>query len=386
MNPETILIEHPTLSDYPRIRQIATLSFKDVAKRPAAVKRMHEERWYKPRNLFVARVRGDIVSVLGIREGTLWIEGVAFPAGMLGTVCTHPDRRGRGIGGALVQRAIRYMTDARVAISYLHTIPERFGFYGRLGFVRAEMPRSHVVADASALAGSGPAHAERPSGPRVISKLNALYEGHFGRLTGGWSRDEEFWRARLAGLPNIWFPAPYAFYLDDARRPSAYAVVEPGEKSWAVLELAGDERAPEPVLSVLRHIAGEASAAGAGSLVIDVSERDPLFPVLVHVGEPREERTSNVFLAAQDTRRFLPLAERVLTARARRAGTRIALTPTDRGIGIEIDQGKLAIEWNALAALMYNGTGCGAGPQAGVPPPEWLLPATHPRRSPLDRY
>ena len=165
MDPEQITIERPTLREYARVKEVVALSFKDVAARPKALARMHEERWYEPQDLFVAKVGGELVSSLGIRKGVLWIQGVAFSAGMLGTVCAHPDWRGRGIGSVLMRHAIRHMTDSGLAISYLHTIPPRFGFYERLGYVRAEMPRTAIELDSRAVASSMRKAASGSRGP-----------------------------------------------------------------------------------------------------------------------------------------------------------------------------------------------------------------------------
>ena len=60
--------------------------------------------------------------------------GIGVPAGLVGTVCTAAAVRGQGVGSFLMRASFEHMQRHRLAVSCLHTSPERFGFYRRLGF------------------------------------------------------------------------------------------------------------------------------------------------------------------------------------------------------------------------------------------------------------
>jgi len=60
-------------------------------------------------NLRVIVQDGNPISHVGIWEGTILIYGCLFKVGMIGSVCTHPDHRGRGYASALVKDAFSKM-------------------------------------------------------------------------------------------------------------------------------------------------------------------------------------------------------------------------------------------------------------------------------------
>ena len=60
-------------------------------------------------NLRVIVQDGNPISHVGIWEGKILIYGCSFKVGMIGSVCTHPDHRGRGYASALVKDAFSKM-------------------------------------------------------------------------------------------------------------------------------------------------------------------------------------------------------------------------------------------------------------------------------------
>ena len=67
----------------------------------------------------------------------MWVAAVAVPVRTVGTVCTHPDYRARGIGRTLMGFADEVRRAEEVVLSRLHTSVARWAFYGRCGYVKA---------------------------------------------------------------------------------------------------------------------------------------------------------------------------------------------------------------------------------------------------------
>jgi predicted N-acetyltransferase YhbS len=93
-----------------------------------AAERLREGRLPAPNLSFVASDRGHVIGT-----ARLWnvSAGAARPALLLGPIAVHPDHRCRGVGGALVQRALEEAKRlGHHAIMLVGDAPyyERFGF------------------------------------------------------------------------------------------------------------------------------------------------------------------------------------------------------------------------------------------------------------------
>jgi GNAT superfamily N-acetyltransferase len=80
----------------------------------------------EPQGCFVVDVDGDVV---GLTTTTTY-GAVAW----LGNVIVHPDRRGQGLGEAVVRRALTFLDEADVDTVRLNAYPDLVPFYKRLGF------------------------------------------------------------------------------------------------------------------------------------------------------------------------------------------------------------------------------------------------------------
>ncbi len=57
-------------------------------------------------DLYITRIDGRLVSLVGVYRQTMVCDGLEVPVACLGSVCTHPDYRGRGLAGDLTDLAI----------------------------------------------------------------------------------------------------------------------------------------------------------------------------------------------------------------------------------------------------------------------------------------
>ncbi len=88
------------------------------------------EKKYINRHL-VVRDKGAIIGQLAIHPVQMRLEGgLLLRAGGIGTVATHPERRGEGIMGRLLQVATRIMGERAYDFSILGGDRQRYGWFG----------------------------------------------------------------------------------------------------------------------------------------------------------------------------------------------------------------------------------------------------------------
>lgn len=90
-------------------------------------------RALSPRGCFVAEEGGTVVGVLT----TTPYERLAF----LGAVIVRPDRRGRGVGRAMMEAALHHLDESGIETVRLYAYLNQVGFYASLGF----RPEDRVV-------------------------------------------------------------------------------------------------------------------------------------------------------------------------------------------------------------------------------------------------
>jgi predicted acetyltransferase len=357
-----------------------------------------DEPWYDPEHLLVAEIDGRVVSQMGIRDGHLWIAGHPCPAGLVGTVCTLPEYRGRGIGARMIQASLGWMAKRGLALSYLHTIPERYAFYGRQGYKLSVIHEPKAVLHP----GDGRTVGDTPEGINIrrASRGDArackkLYEEHYGRMSGAWSRTEVFWERRLSGKPKLWSPGIPEFWVAESPEVQAYlALVR--EPDCRIVELAarpgsGEDAAVALVSAVIQD-------GPSGEVGITLSPRDPLWDRLAAFRPEDRSGEGHVMLRVQDRGCFLDCAETILAPRARAEAIAPEVQFTDGGPPLRVeDSGRplvVAASIHDLCALVYNGKRLDALVEDGSVDrregaPEDLravFPDTLSARCPLDGY
>ena len=207
--------------------------------------------------LFGERAAGELLAVEEQREvraacGLLVRELVCgrerLRVGLIGSVCTHPEHRGRGLGRRLLGRAEARLAELGCTLVWLWA--DDAGFYERLGWRRAGCEVVFAL-DALALeqvARDGAARL-RAAAPDDFAALHRLYEAHATRVdrTLGESR------ALLSG------PGIATLVLERGRDVVAYACLGRGaDLAGCVHEWAG---APDDVLRLVREHAARCGAS-----------------------------------------------------------------------------------------------------------------------------
>jgi hypothetical protein len=290
----------------------------------------------------------------------------------VGTVCTLPDYRGQGIGAGMLRYSFELLRGAGVALSYLHTIPARHNFYRRLGYAPSVHQQVAMTVDLASLDRGllrqySPDHPDfrlRPALPADASILDRLYQETARRGTGAWSREELFWKRRLAGYPKLWLAGCPGFELLLGPEPLAYrAAIREGGR-WLVVEVAYAQGAEDAVRRLLAADIIAAEQADADRVDVTLPpwmEPEELLAVFLASAQRKWE---TVFLRVHDEARFLELAQPILTERADSTNLRVSLsvhgTPSR---SVEFGSGSiplaLSLGPSPLAALFYNGEALG---------------------------
>ena len=345
-----VVVRPLVVDDYPLVKDIIAESFADhIRQNPDGLAEYELEPWYDPAHLLVAEVDGKVVSHMGVRDGVLWIQGRQVKAGLIGTVCTAAGHRGEGIGALLLQASFRWIEERGLEMSYLHTSPERFGFYGRQEYRLAEMDSPQCILSAPSSPPDVNGYRIRQAEATDADSCNRLYEETFGKLTGAWSRTPEFWVRRLTRRPKLWSTGRPEFWVAEADGPVAYLALE-GEEP-AIPELGGDHGA----LAALVHHAFQQT--GALTLRAPIGRDREVCRDLGPFSPELSTGPGAVMVRVHQEEAFLQVAGEILQERTQAAGVRVTLR-TERQTIQAGDSGELlefTLSIHDLCSLMYNG-------------------------------
>lgn len=344
--------------DYPAVKEIIAESFaQHVDDNPDALAQLEQEPWYDPDHLLVAEIDGRPVSQLGVRDGVLWMAGSAVPAGLIGTVCTREQYRGRKIGSQLLRYAFAWMEERDLAISYLHTGPDRHAFYGRLGYKKSVIEYPRLILNPPQLVLSPTDAHVRPATPADAPILDALYASCYGRAASAWSRSIPFWERRIQRLPKLW-SRPLTFLVAGETQPLAYLAVEEAEGAGTIQEFACLPGAEDLAASLLQQKLKDWQNRSFQVADLAVASTHPLRPLADALSPEDKTSYDIVFIRVQAEKVFLQSIRPLLEERARSAGIELTVSLWGAGHSFTIGSGKplhLELQIGDLTALLYNG-------------------------------
>ncbi|MCL2677576.1 MAG: GNAT family N-acetyltransferase [Clostridiales bacterium] len=189
---------------------------------------------YRPERTLCCFERGEPAASLQLAPYRLHLRGQEMEASYIVGVVTSPDRRGRGLGSALMGHALRELQKSGVPLALL--LPACPGFYFPLGFAYCyEFNAWHIpLASLRPLARGGGEWREVDMG-KDIPALRALYGAQTRGRNGFILRDEHNWCNFLAehkgegGFSRLWLKEGEARgYLLYALKDKVFHVTEMG--------------------------------------------------------------------------------------------------------------------------------------------------------------
>ncbi len=166
------------------------------------VERYRAEPWYHP-DLFRGAFDGDTLVGGYLFDERIWRIGAArLRTACLGAVCVRPDRRGEGIGAALVEDVLPHARERGLDLVLLDGVP---GYYHRFGYVDVHDYEHHVFARAEIAALPRPAIQVRDARAEDAPALLDLFDATFGAIDGSFDRDlgDQRWRLAHKGRMHV---------------------------------------------------------------------------------------------------------------------------------------------------------------------------------------
>ena len=208
------------------------------------------EPGYAPEQTRVLAIDGRLVASVTCFMRPSTVAGRVVPMVCIGSVCTHPDCRRRGLVRQVLAEAVQWMESQGIVWSFLFGLES---IYGGSGW-RNLSSWSATVSALKIQSGPGEDVRERPADPvQDLPTLAALHATFAARLTGPMCRTAEFWQRRVLATPGPWAAAPVYRLLEQGGRAIGYYAGNEGQ----VAEVAWEEGQGAAVLAfLLRHGSG----------------------------------------------------------------------------------------------------------------------------------
>ena len=217
---------------------------------------IEHDPYYEPAQTRVMVMDGRLVSAVTCYLRPSYIAGRQIRAACIGSVCTHPQYRGRGLMRQVLAEAVDWMVSAGVLWSFLFGLE---AVYGGSGW--RMLSTLTAVADLEVREEYGREVTTRPADPEADAPLLAsLYERFNAGLTGPTVRSEQYWRRRVLA-PRPWSAAPGYEVIQLQGQPVGYWL--PGD--GAVVELAWVDAPGEVLAHLLRRWPGQPVRFGLGT-------------------------------------------------------------------------------------------------------------------------
>lgn len=201
---------------------------------------------FRPEQLRGVYAGDQFVAGCIVHERPMHVGIAHVPTACVGAVVTHPEHRLRGAGTALMLDTIAFAQENGLHQMLLHGIPRfyhRFGYADVFDLTIGEIAREAIQAEpqAEGIAVRAATLADAPD-------LLALYDRHFGGMTGSFVRDEAKQERLLQRRPAehpIWMAAR------EQGRAVGYAILSRAAGSNDAVEVAADDW--EATRALLHH-------------------------------------------------------------------------------------------------------------------------------------
>jgi len=294
-------------------------------------------------DLYITRADGRLVSLVGVYRQTMVCDGLELPVACLGSVCTHPDYRGRGLAGELTDLAI---ARARQQGCLLMPISGNRTLYSRRSACQIAPTQLAQISADQLSSGGAPGLSVRQYEDRDLPAVLSLH----GRQTVryAWSQEtaSPLLKSHLAISSSAWVACD-----KDDEAAGFLLVLHHGPMAGRGPRVVNHVGAPE-TLAPLARAALEQIPADSIQFAALPGEIESLAAIEA-VGCPVETQTSGWTLRILD---LAALCERLAERFAGVAG--VAITPSKGGERLVIAVGRQRAELTGAAdvgAALFNG-------------------------------
>lgn len=211
------------------------------------LKSIRNDPYYRPEITRVMFLDGRMVaSVTNFDRWVYVADGRRARVGSVGSVCTHPDFRRRGLVKQVLEESIAWMESVGVHWSSLFG---REAVYNGSGWTI--LTSFTCSADLRSREDLGQGLTVRPAGPEDVDTLVGLHDACNARLTGPVVRNADYWRGWV--LPGRWSGPPVYQLLEADGEPVAYFLGDEGK----LREIAWVKQGAEVMAWLLRRWPGQ---------------------------------------------------------------------------------------------------------------------------------
>jgi predicted N-acetyltransferase YhbS len=180
------------------------------------LKAAQADPYYQPEQTRVMVLDGQLVASVTNYTRDVFADGRLAKVSCIGSVCTHPDFRRRGLVRQVLAESIAWMEQAGYNWSFLFGKEEVYGGSGWTIVTALEM-----VADLRLRSDAPAAATVRPVDPASdVPALVAIYEYFNRTMTGPIVRSEAYWRQKV--LAGRWGAPPPFFMVELDGHPVGY--------------------------------------------------------------------------------------------------------------------------------------------------------------------
>lgn len=202
--------------------------------------------YYRPEQTRVMLIAGQMVASVTNYTRQVNVDGRLAKVSCIGSVCTHPDFRKRGLVREVLAESSDWMEREGFNWSFLFGKQE---VYGGSGWTI--LNSWNLTADLLLEEGFGEGLTQRQADPMAdVPTLAALYEAFCSRLTGPIVRSEAYWRDRV--FPKRFHETPPYYLIEAEGKALAYWSGGDGRVS----EIGWTERAQDVLAFILRQWPG----------------------------------------------------------------------------------------------------------------------------------
>lgn len=204
--------------------------------------------YYQPEQTRVMALNGQLVASVTNYTRQMNVAGRLAKASCIGSVCTHPDFRKRGLLRQVLAEAIDWMGHEGYNWSLLYGKEEVYGGSGWTILTSLNLATSLHLRDEC-----GRGLTRRTVDPEQdIATLANIYEQYNSRLTGPIVRTEDYWRNRTLAVPTTQGGPAYYLLEHDGTAVGYYS-----GNADTITEIGWTSYPEEVLAAVLRHSPAE---------------------------------------------------------------------------------------------------------------------------------